>query len=165
MSDSDIESNIVNQPGKDGVVIDDDTMEQMFQPVAPEQLPDPSIITSHVVEILEFMCTDDVVQMKSQNNESYKDMMRSKFKTFSDRYPSLFDMVIRGDDITHLMSMLDKIGKVKSGMMSMEEAKDKTADDLAEQYVYSKLSKNEADKLRKKMKNRTSNKKKKKYKG
>jgi hypothetical protein len=88
----------------------------------PESLPDPNEILDSVINILEFMNTPEMVELKNSDRAQFDDTMEEKFLEFSSSYYGIFRMIIDGEDITPLYAMLSIISKVKSGGSTMEEA-------------------------------------------
>lgn len=144
---------IVSKPGKDGIVLGDDEAKEIFKPASPDELPDVKKIISKVEEIMVYMCNDDVLDLKLENNDAYKEMMESKFKDFNDLYPSLFSLIIDGKDISMMLEMMTRIEKVKNNELSMNDAQEQLKDKLSEQYVYSKMTKAKAESLKNEVKN------------
>lgn len=144
---------IVDKPGDDGVVLDEETMNKMYDNTLTN-LPNVEIIAGDVEKILEFMCNDDVYQMKNQNYDDYREMMKSKFKSFEEKYSRLFELIIRGDDITILFDMLGKIQKVKDNSITMKQAESELGESLAENYVYPNLSHKQKSKVKDYIKNK-----------
>ena len=146
-------NSIVNKPGKDGIVLDEKDAEAMFTPSLPEDLPDVKKIIASVEEIMTYMCDDEILNFKYQNPDSYKEMMESKFKNFSETYPSLFNLIIEGEDISMMLEMMARIEKVKNHEISMDEAQEQLKEKLSEEYIYSKMSKEKAASLKNEVKN------------
>lgn len=140
---------IVNKPQNDGIVLDDNVANQMFTPADPCDLPDPKIILKSVQDILTFMTEDETIELKQNNPEVYTNVMKDKFSSFNEKYPSLFDMVIDGNDISMLLEMLLRIDKVKEGKLTMDTAQNQLKDQLSNKYVYSQMPKKKADSLKK----------------
>ena len=118
----DKDSKIVNKVGSDGIVLDKETADSMFTPLSADELPNMKELTETIGKIMEFITTDAVVEMQSQNKQAYKDMLMSKYKDFDEKYPILFEKIINGDDISMLLEMMTRIDKVKSGKMTMKNA-------------------------------------------
>lgn len=152
MSDE-IKTSVVNSSeiGKDGVVLSEKEMEEMNVPLKKEELPSSKSILSKVHKIMEFMCTDDMLKVRSKNMTDYKNIIKEKFSEFEETYPSVFNMVIEGNDITMLIHMLKQIDMVKNNKITMKEAETTLRDDLAEKYVYPNLSKKQMKKIKKYM--------------
>lgn len=77
-------------------------------------------ILDQTIEILECMATDEMKQLKKSNKKTYVEVMENKFKDFADKYYSLFRVIINGDDITPLFTMLDGLDSISSGEKSLE---------------------------------------------
>ena len=149
-------SNIINGEdiGKDGVVLTEEDMDKMYTPLDKDELPDSSEIINQVAEIMEFMCTDEILKLKKEDSKSFEDMIKNKFDSFSERYPSIFDMVIKGENLDNLLLMLQKIDMVKRDEVDMKQVEEDLRDSLADQYVFPNMTKTQVKKIRKKMKHR-----------
>jgi hypothetical protein len=122
-------------------------------------LPNVSEIMDSVIEILEYMSNDNIKQLKQNNINEYNDHMETKFEKFAERYYSLFMKVISGEDITPLFNMLHTIEKIKSGELTMDKAEETLGNELAEKYVYPKLSTSQREDIKKSVKKHRKNKK------
>jgi hypothetical protein len=144
---------VVNKPGKDGIILGEKEADAMFTPVQPEDLPDVRKIIANVEEILTYMCNDDVLDLKHQDENSYKEVMELKFKEFKELYPSLFNLIIEGKDISMMLEMMGRIEKVKNNEMSMDDAQEELKEKISEKYIYSQMSKEKAQSLKNEVKN------------
>lgn len=138
--------------GKDGIVLDEKMADDMFKPLDPNELPDVSVIMGQITEIMEHMCTDEMMQLKKNDSKTYEEVMKTKYKDFVERYETMFDLIISGQDITMLLDMMIKVDKMKKGVLSREAAEEELRDTLAEKYIYSKMDKTKANKIKKKVK-------------
>jgi len=142
-----------NEIGENDVVLTEEDINSMTQPLAPNELPDPFIITNKITEIMEFMCTDEMLKIRDSDSKNFEEVVGDKFQQFKMSYPSIFELVVKGEDLTNLLEMLEKISLIKSNEIKMEDAEEQLKESLAEQYVYPNLTKTQIKKLRKKMKN------------
>jgi len=106
--------------------------------MAPE-LPDVPKLLKTVIEILEYMKTDEVSAMKEEDFGDYSNHMETKWPEFADRYYSVFQKVISGEDITMLLRMFAMLENVGRGHMSLESAERQLGEELAQQYIYPKV--------------------------
>ena len=109
--------------------------------VAPANLPNVTEVLTGVQNILQYMCNDDIIKLKSEDESEYINHMEGKFPAFSFRYYSLFQKIISGDNLTHLFSMLAAIEKVKNGETTLDEAEKGLGEQLAQEYVYPHVNK------------------------
>jgi len=105
-------------------------------------LPDVPVLLNRVIEILKFMSTDEMIELKANDEPEYIIVMENKFESFADRYYALFRKIISGEDLTPLMNMLAAIESVKDGKETIEDAEKRLGEDLAEQYIYPKIGGN-----------------------
>lgn len=87
----------------------------------PLNLPNAMEITDKVIEILEYMNTDQMKLLKSTNQQVYEETLEEKFNEFALRYYSMFKMIISGADLDPLMQMLQTINTVNMGLKSAED--------------------------------------------
>jgi len=120
--------------GKQGIIFDPTGMNNCTPP--PINLPDVGSVLDKIAAILEYMCNDDIILLKKNDENEYIKHMEEQFPAFSDRYYSLFQKVISGDDLTHLFSMLGAIERIKSGETTVDKAEKELGDELANDYVY-----------------------------
>ncbi len=90
-------------------------------PITKEGLPDASKILDDVIRILQCMATEEMILLKKNDVALYENLLEEKFSDFALRYYSVFKMVISGEDITPLFKMLEIIGNVKQGNISIED--------------------------------------------
>jgi len=124
-----------------------------FNEHAAPNLPNVPEVLDQIIEILEYMSQDNIKKMKNTDPNGYEMHMETKFEKFADRYYGLFKKVSSGDDLTPLLSMLEAIEKIKAGKITMEDAEANLGDELAERFVYPKLSKNQSNEIRNSVKN------------
>jgi mannose/fructose/N-acetylgalactosamine-specific phosphotransferase system component IIB len=118
--------------------------------INPENLPDADEILDNVILILEYMGTEEIMKLRSENNEVFISTMENKFESFAERYYSVFRMVISGKDISPLFEMLRVIKQMKTGNMSVERG---------EQQIGNRLKQFLPDGFEEKLKNMPQNKK------
>lgn len=116
-------------------------------------LPDVPKLLDQVIEILEYMSIDKIKNMKKNNNDDYTKHMEEKFNTFADRYYSLFQKIISGDDITPLLSMMSAIHKIKSGKLTVEKAEEYLGEELTNKFIVPNLTNEQKKQLFESMKN------------
>ena len=61
----------------------------------------------------------------------------------------MFDLIIQGEDISMLLTMMIKVDRIKSGEITREDAENELRDTLAEKYIYSKMDNKKANKIKK----------------
>ena len=147
--------------GKVGIVYDpSEGIENVADPVA--NLPNVGSVLDDVGNILEYMCKDEIQELKNNDVSEYTNHMEEKFPAFSFKYYSLFRQIIEGEDITPLFSMLGAIERVKQGQISLDDAEKNLGEELAEQYLYPHVPKSNGNSGGNKKKKKNKNKKKKK---
>ena len=116
------------------LVLDDETTEKIFKPLDPENLPDVTKLTETIREILEYMCSDTLIEMKKTNLDQYKNVLKMRYETFENKYPTMFNMIIEGKEISTLLEMFIKIEQIKNGTTTMKLAEEELGEKLADKY-------------------------------
>lgn len=100
--------------------------------------PDLEYIVKSLTEIFEFISKDEIMKLKDENKLEYDKTLTLKFPEFSDRYFSLFSVILSGelDSMTHLVLMIKTLGMVKAGKISMDTAYAQIREELSNQYIY-----------------------------
>lgn len=129
-----------------------------FNEDAPPNLPDVPELLDRIIEIMEYMSEKSITNMRKGDVDGYNAHMESKFEQFADRYYGLFRKIIAGEDLSPLLDMLSSIEKIKAGQLTMENAEAQLGDQLAEKYVYPKMSKSKSNEIRQSVRNSRNNK-------
>lgn len=103
--------------------------------------PDVPQLLDNVNDILEYMCTPDMQKLRKDDKEGFQIHMEQAYPDFSFRYYNLFVMLLSGQDISPLLTMLGAIERVKTGDITMEAAEQYVGTALANKYVFPKLNK------------------------
>ena len=103
---------------------------------APVNLPNTSSILEAVEQIFEYMCTNEMMKLKEVNRDAYVQQMEIKFSDFSNRYYSLFQLILSGDDISYLFTMLEYMDRVNRGVATFDDVQKQLGDDLKKEFVY-----------------------------
>lgn len=114
-----------------------------------DNLPDVPKMLEKITEILECMLSDEMVELKEKNQPEFEHQMELKFPHFSFRYYGTFKQILKGEDLTPLFTMLSKIEKIKSGMLSLDQAENDMGNELAEEYIYPMLPKDQRQQVKK----------------
>lgn len=67
------------------------------------------------------MNTEEILNLRRDNNEVFISTMETKFEPFAERYYSVFRMVISCNDLSPLFEMLIVIEQMKTGSMTVEK--------------------------------------------
>jgi hypothetical protein len=99
---------------------------------------DIKYIIDSITNIIEFISTDEMFKLKEENKTEYEQIIYEKFKDFSGRYFSLFNIILDGElnSLSHLVMMLNTLCMVKTKKISMDEAYAHIREELANQYIY-----------------------------
>jgi hypothetical protein len=119
--------NFTKEDMSDGYVLEDQ---------APE-IPDLDYITQSCIKIIRFVSTDEMVLLKSVNEESYKLKADDEFKEFADKYYSLFHRIICEDfDVSDLKYMIKMMKNIKNNNLDIKTEHESFVSTMAEKYVY-----------------------------
>ena len=107
-------------------------------------------ILDTVVKIMERMLDNDMKKLKEENNNEYLNKLEDEFPVFCEKYYTLFKMVVDGNDLSNLYKMLEMILQIQNNNISIQDAEKKLGEELAEEYLYPNLSKEELEKIKSK---------------
>ncbi len=97
-------------------------------------LVDTGSVLNSVQTLLEYMCTDEMRELKEKSPLEYEEHLEQKFESFCNGHYKLFKLILDGEDISPLMGMLAQIEKVKRGELTFEEANAQVLSGLATKY-------------------------------
>lgn len=97
-------------------------------------LSDTGVVLNSVHTLLEYMCRDDMRELKKKSPLEYEEHLEQKFESFCNAHYRLFKLILNGEDIKPLIGMLAKIEKVKKGELTFEQANAQVLKGLAEKY-------------------------------
>lgn len=152
MSDK-IKTKIVNNPKMDNnsTVLNEEQIKEMTTPLPPNKLPSSEEILTQINKILEFMCTDKMLEVRTNDIKNFKYIVRDKFEKFNEKYPTIMDIIIDGGDLSFLYKMLEKIDLVKQNKQKLRNVEIDLRDEMAEKYVYPNLTAKEIKRIKKKL--------------
>ena len=103
---------------------------------------DPKQIRKNVLEILEYLNTEEIKEIIISNPEQLKYKVETKFTEFNQNYPTLVKKILQGDKLYYLDRMLDAMEAIQSNKVTKLEAEKKLGEELAEEYIYPVVDKN-----------------------
>lgn len=83
-----------------------------------------SDIKKVILLIQEVMALPDFIELKTNNFEKYESDMKEMFQTFSEKFPALFDKVIKEESISMINIILNGHVKVSRGQLTMDQAEE-----------------------------------------
>jgi len=104
-------------------------------------LTNTSELLDNIITVLEYMNTEEMINLKIKDETKYKDIMEKKFYKFSDKYYATFQKLLSGEDITQLFDMIAMLERVKKGNINFESAEKKIGEQLAQKYIYPNFDK------------------------
>jgi len=87
----------------------------------PLNLPNAKSLSDELIQILEFMDTNEMALLKKTDNTAFNQAIEDKFPTFALKYYSILQKIINGEDITPLFEMIKVIDTVNYGNKSAED--------------------------------------------
>ena len=122
-----------------------------FEDRSEDTLPNAEEILDQVIQVLEYINTDELKQLKKTNELLYEQTIEIKFPEFTDRYYSVFKMLISGNDISPLFMMLEAISKVNHKVRSLDDVEQDIGKELNKflpEGLLEKLARDEEERLR-----------------
>jgi hypothetical protein len=110
------------------------------------EIPNVLKLSEDVISVLEFI---DEHNLKECSSAEALDKIEHQFPEFVDRYYSLTNILLSGENIDKLIQMLQILHSVEKQNISVEDAVDTIHSNLAEEYVMPKLSNKQKKKLKK----------------
>ena len=100
------------------------------------QKPNFMSIVKQYVKILQLkMQKEDMIYLKENNYNEYLKIMSEYVPEFNDNYPSLFQMIISGADLSMLELFFEKFNNIDQGTQTLNEARDELGQLLHDKYV------------------------------
>lgn len=96
-----------------------------------ENIANPEEILQNIIEIKNFL------KNKSQNET------KIKFKEFETRYPSVYNKIVSGEDLTKMLEMLQTLVKIRLGEIQKDDADKMYGSKLAREYIPEHILKDE----------------------
>lgn len=98
-------------------------------------IPDIDYITNTVLEMLEYMATPEMRELKQHDENEYTNNIRHKYHKFEDEFYAVYNLVLSGGDINILMSMLKTLNNVKNNKLNLDQADKLVNDNLNQKYI------------------------------
>ncbi len=104
---------------------------------APTEINIPNIkeLTFHIVKILEYMNRDDMKSLKIANKDEYEKRIENTFPVFTDKFYSIYKILLSGSDIGTLLEMLRQLDKVKDNKIEFQAARNKISTIVNKKYI------------------------------
>lgn len=68
--------------------------------------------------------------------QEFETLMADLFPLFKDKYPTLYKMALKHDDLTMAYQMVEQMKKVNNGIVKMDDVRSDFGEKLAQQYIY-----------------------------
>lgn len=96
---------------------------QTSNPKLSPNFPKTEELTLKIVEIMEYMNTIKMKEMRKNNFIEYRENMEKEFPEFSYTHFMFFKKIISGDDLTFMFEMIEELEKIENGTRNFEESK------------------------------------------
>lgn len=96
----------------------------------------PEVIKNYVTMIQKFIKLPKLIELREKNFESYENKLKEVFPQFYKDYPSIFEKVIKEEDLSFLYLMLNHIDKIKNNENTKLDSEKIIGEALAEKYLY-----------------------------
>lgn len=116
------------------IYLTEDDLAEMYQPKLPEELPETQDIISNIEVVIDYMNTGEMKALKRENKKKFRKHIISKYKELVSE--SILEMILDGQNMDMLWSMLDKISRVKGGELSFDDMDKQIKDELHNKYVF-----------------------------
>lgn len=121
------------------IYLTEQDLEDLYQPKLPEELPETQDIISNIELIIDDINTKEMKKLKKENKKKFRKHIISKYKELVSE--SIIEMIVDGQNMDMLWSMLDKIDRVKTGELSFDDMDKQIKDELHNKYVFPMLRK------------------------
>lgn len=121
-------------PNDEVVKLTNEDIEQYYAPVPAEELPDPYQLEENIMELLEYLGTEEAVGIQKDcgNKSLFKHKLKEKYP--SDAMSAIIDYIIDGRPIEDLMGTINAFKLIKSGR-SYDEVHAELQNEMKQKYV------------------------------
>jgi hypothetical protein len=99
-------------------------------------------LSENIITLLQYMNQPEMKELKRLHPDEFEKNVEKKYPGFVNNYYSIFKMLISGEDISNLISMMRTLDNVNKGNMTFDNARNKVSTRINDQFVNPKLSKN-----------------------
>jgi hypothetical protein len=96
----------------------------------------PNEVRKEIKLIKAWMQSEEVLKYKNNGFANYKNEASKVFSKFAEDYPTVFDLVLKEDDLGILNQMLDMIEKINTKKIDKFEGEKVIGEKLASEYLY-----------------------------
>jgi hypothetical protein len=94
----------------------------------------PKEIREMIMTIKKFISDNHLDELKKANEIQYMQLVQQEFCDFSQRYPTLFKLIILNDDLAPLEKMFKSFSKIKNGSVEKRQEEEKMGYYLADKF-------------------------------
>ena len=114
-----------------------------------DSIPDLELLSSRVLEYIDFMDIEENIKMKTENPTGYNYIIQSKFGSLPINMIKLLDeREKRAEHLEQIMEMINMLGRVKNGQLGIDNAMDMYNRQIEEKYIPEHLRNKEQRKNR-----------------
>lgn len=97
---------------------------------------DPQKIKETVQKLQTFVNTNEMQELKINNNELFKYRIETEFTEFSQSYPTIVKKIMLGDNLKYLDKMIDAMASINNKKSTREDVEKTLGEELAEEFIY-----------------------------
>ena len=105
-----------------------------------EVIPDIEKLTETIISFLQYINTDEMVELDAKDHTAFIRHLEEKFEDFTLNYYNMFKMLVSPDNrdanVMKLLGMLEVLSEIKSGQKDMTTEFEKFREAQAEEYIY-----------------------------
>jgi hypothetical protein len=102
----------------------------------------PNQVRTEIIAIKEWMNTTEVKRLKSKSFGELKNEAIKKFEKFANEYPTVMDLVLKEENLSILIQMLDMIENINGNKIDKLDGEKVIGERLAEEYLYPVVNNN-----------------------
>lgn len=104
------------------------------------QMRDLVKVKKEIIEILEYMNTDQMIELEAKNRNIYEMHIESKFEDFATNYYTilklLFDKEGKEENLIRLLELFDRLGDIKKRGSNLDKEYERFIEEQREAYLY-----------------------------
>lgn len=108
-----------------------------------DSLPDVDALLTQIMELMEFINTDEMRELEENNKDEFEKRIEQKFNIYESRYSKIYILLMqkknRIQNLIRLTDICSRINEMRSGKLDMKTTNEKFIEEMNNEYVYSKF--------------------------
>jgi hypothetical protein len=108
----------------------------------PEEIPDVEKLIEHVINLLQYINTDEMQQFEDNDPTGFETHLDNKFSDFTARYYTVFKLLLdkpnRHANVARMLELFQNLSKVKNSEKSMDTVYEEYTEVINNEFIYSK---------------------------